>query len=733
MRFQCAFCSFVISDIPASILGRKVQCPNCGKKFVLPVNELEEGRIFGDFVLGKRLGSGSIGSVYMGRQLSLDRTVALKVLSREYTNEKGATAFLREARAAARLSHPNLVQCYAVGEEDGTCYMAMNYIRGTTVKDKMRRDGKIGIDEALHIAQQVAEALHFAWEEAELIHRDVKPDNIMIDEEGVVKLTDLGLAMQQGEWSEDMEISGSPSYMSPEQFAGEKLDTRSDIYSLGISLYQMLLGELPFDGATLTTVARQHFYEKPPQIRKKDPLISAKVANLVRKMIAKHPDDRFQTMDELLENIWELRQKTAPEKELVPGVHTISMKRLDYDLQNMTKRKRQQVKSVQAEEKKKSDALFKTVIVLIPILVAALVFMLALRIRTLQKHKETHAAVDRLFAALEAPEQYDEFRVSDQYESLKAQFSVGDGEFDRHIRNRLELYSALRRNRNLEAEIENLRSSHQRDTAPKSEVQKSIEYVRKIRELEAEVNKLENRIVVMEKLTHDTLEKNKEIQKELGEQKAAREKLQSGMQMDGRSEISVKVYSFIRQKKLDEAEKYLEILLLDYSGEDAAWIEKQRRRVSRIKKMYTRLTDAAVDLIDRDIYEGIIVHAEYGGRFTVRDVSGQVEDYEWGELSLDSILTLTSESLSGATIEDLVLDAALLVGEVEEAVERMPGDYDSKVYFKGFCDATIENMRVLAAGDRKIAIEKARILLKRFEGGQACYGLREKLKKILNR
>ena len=220
-----------------------------------------------------------------------------------------------------------------MGEDNGICYMAMTYINGETLKSRIRRTGPIPCDEALHIVQQVAEALHYAWTESHLIHRDVKPDNIMLSEDGIVKLTDLGLAMNQAEWKEGMDISGSPSYMSPEQFAGEPLDTRSDIYSLGVTLYQMLSGELPFDAETLRSIARQHFEVAVPDINKKVPGLPASVGKLIKKMMAKTPDKRFKDMEEVLGEIWQIRQITAPHQDMVPDVHTISLRRLDYDVQ----------------------------------------------------------------------------------------------------------------------------------------------------------------------------------------------------------------------------------------------------------------------------------------------------------------------------------------------------------------------------------------------------------------
>lgn len=332
MRFLCPFCNAVIT-VENSALGYRTVCSSCGKSVLVPSGEFDEGRVIGDFAIRSKLGEGSIGAVYKAYQISLERVVALKILTRKFETAKGVTEFLHEARNAARLCHTNLVQSYAVGAEDGLCYMAMTYVTGETLRARIQREGAIPCDEALHIVQQVAEALHCAWTEAGMIHRDVKPDNIMLSEHGVVKLTDLGLAMNHAEWREDMDISGSPSYMSPEQFAGEKLDTRSDIYSLGVTLYQMLCGKLPFDAETIRSIARQHFECTPPSLAEQVPGLPSRVVALVSKMMAKLPEKRFRDMDELLREIWHIRQSTAPDRTNIPDVHTISMRRLDYEVQ----------------------------------------------------------------------------------------------------------------------------------------------------------------------------------------------------------------------------------------------------------------------------------------------------------------------------------------------------------------------------------------------------------------
>lgn len=332
IRYQCPFCNFINTFGNDVLPDERTLCSSCKKPIAVP-RGIGTGIVIDDYVVEEFLGKGSIGSVYKATQLSLGRTVALKVLHNEFRDAKGLTDFLREARAAANLNHLNLVQCYAVGESDGYVFMAMNYITGLTLKERLRRDKVIQTDEALHITQQVAEGLHYAWAEAHIIHRDIKPENIILSETGLVKVTDLGLAIRPDEWKEGMEISGSPAYMSPEQFYGEKLDPRTDIYSLGVSLYQMLAGTLPFRAEDVNDLARQHIRAEAIPLSKVNRNIPAYVSALVRKMMAKYPEDRFLNMEDLLDHVWRIRQKTAPDTDLVPSIHTISVRRLDYELQ----------------------------------------------------------------------------------------------------------------------------------------------------------------------------------------------------------------------------------------------------------------------------------------------------------------------------------------------------------------------------------------------------------------
>ena len=398
LRFACPFCHFQIT-VEESDAGGRVVCPACSKTVAIPATRFDNGCIIGDFVIQSRIGAGSAGTVFLAQQISLEREVALKVLSHKNMTEKGVTTFLNEARAAAKLSHVNLVQAYAVGEDNGYSYMAMTYIKGETLKARLKREKRIPIDEALHIVQQVAEALYYAWNESRLIHRDVKPDNIMLTDDGIAKLTDLGLAMNQKDWSEDMDISGSPSYMSPEQFAGEPLDTRSDIYSLGVTLYQMITGSLPFRAVSISTLANQHFNQKPEPPEHFVPGLPATVSALIRKMMAKKPSKRFADMEELLEAIWKLRQITAPNGSLVPDVHTISIRRLNYGIQTEymnNKRRQERIRRKKAEADKPSW-FSRVMLVLIPILLIAtltMYFVFDIQRRTLER--SLFDKVDRL-------------------------------------------------------------------------------------------------------------------------------------------------------------------------------------------------------------------------------------------------------------------------------------------------------------------------------------------------
>ena len=325
MRFQCSSCGRIVAvdDIDAGIM---VQCGHCGSVVQVPPTRLSRGSVIADFIIRRAIGQGGMGTVYLSHQITLDRPAALKILAESYANNAEFVAlFIKEARAAAKLNHPHIVQAYAVGEDDGLLYFAMENIDGETMKDVLEREGVIPVDQALNIIQQIAEALNYAWIEQKLIHCDIKPDNIMLTSTGRAKLADLGLARVTGDMSDadDDEVMGTPQYISPEALTGAPMDTRSDIYSLGATFYQFVTGRLAFDGATAAEIAKKHLTEPliPPRSVNKD--IPESVSRIIMKMMAKNPSMRYQDASELIDDLRNARRGKlagpATESEILGG------------------------------------------------------------------------------------------------------------------------------------------------------------------------------------------------------------------------------------------------------------------------------------------------------------------------------------------------------------------------------------------------------------------------------
>jgi hypothetical protein len=271
----------------------------------------------GGYEVISRLGKGQMGSVYKARQVSLDRIVALKVLPTRLAGDKRyMQRFMREAKAAGRLNHPNIVTAVEFGESDGLYYYAMDYVEGVNVRDVLEEEGKLSEDEALAVTLQMARALQHAYEN-NIIHRDVKPENIMVDSEGRARLCDLGLAREaneDGALTQAGIVLGTPYYVSPEQAEGRRdLDTRSDIYSLGVTLYHMVTGQVPFRGNTGPAIMVKHITEKMPDPREFNPDLSNGTVQLIKKMTAKKREQRYQTPEELISDIERVIAGERPE------------------------------------------------------------------------------------------------------------------------------------------------------------------------------------------------------------------------------------------------------------------------------------------------------------------------------------------------------------------------------------------------------------------------------------
>ena len=272
----------------------------------MPDNEGKPTRIGGFEILG-RLGQGGMGTVYKARQVSMDRIVALKVLPPRLAKDKAfVERFVREARSAARLQHPNIVQGIDVGVAGGTYYFAMEFVDGPTVRAVLRSSGTLEEKRALEIVQGVAQALEHACKRG-IIHRDIKPDNLMLDADGTVKLADLGLA-RSVEKPTTVTVEGSqlgtPYYMAPEQIRGlPDVDSRADIYALGATLFHLVTGQFPYDGPTASAIMTRHVTDPVPSARTANPGVSRACDELIARMMAKDPADRPQTPAELLSDI----------------------------------------------------------------------------------------------------------------------------------------------------------------------------------------------------------------------------------------------------------------------------------------------------------------------------------------------------------------------------------------------------------------------------------------------
>jgi serine/threonine-protein kinase len=261
----------------------------------------------GGFEIMSRIGRGGMGAVYKARQVSMDRLVALKILPPTLAKDKEfIERFFREARALAKMNHPNIVQGIDVGVADKYYYFAMEYVDGETVQSILTRSGAIPEKQALHIAQQVAQALHHAFRNG-LVHRDIKPENIIVTSGGVAKLCDLGLAKSLAGDSSMTQTGlavGTPHYISPEQAQGEKdVDIRADIYSLGASLYHMICGQTPYAGSSAAVVMTRHLNDDVPNPRDVRPDLSPGIARLIERMMAKSREDRYQTPEALIKDI----------------------------------------------------------------------------------------------------------------------------------------------------------------------------------------------------------------------------------------------------------------------------------------------------------------------------------------------------------------------------------------------------------------------------------------------
>ena len=255
--------------------------------------------------LESKLGSGGMSTVYLARDITLERWVAVKVMHREMSDQPDQIErFRREARAVAQLSHPNVVSVIDAGEDGGHPYIVFEYVDGETLKQRIERVGPLPVDEATAYAIEIGRGLAAAHSRR-LVHRDVKPQNVLIDSEGRAKVTDFGIArsLEADGLTQTGRVLGTTDYVSPEQAMGRGVDARTDIYSLGVLLFEMLTGEVPFAAETVVGVAMKHVNEPMPDVQRRRPEISSALAAVVERSTSKDPKQRYPDMASCLADL----------------------------------------------------------------------------------------------------------------------------------------------------------------------------------------------------------------------------------------------------------------------------------------------------------------------------------------------------------------------------------------------------------------------------------------------
>jgi serine/threonine-protein kinase len=287
------------------------------------VNALDGGSSVGRYRILKFLGAGAMGEVYLAEDPQIDRKLAIKTVrlaGRPQEIEERKKRLLREARAAGRFLHPNVVTLFDAGEAEGLLYLAFEFVEGTDLAARLDSGDRLSLREALRVVRQTAEALDYAHGQG-IVHRDIKPSNILLDRAGRVKVADFGIAKMAGQSTELTmagSVMGSPQYLSPEQIRGEDLDGRSDVFSLGVVFYEILSGKRPFDGDTITTLVYQILHKEPPPVSELR-AVPPRLEELLRRMLAKDRDERLATAGEVARELAVLEAELSDETLSAPA------------------------------------------------------------------------------------------------------------------------------------------------------------------------------------------------------------------------------------------------------------------------------------------------------------------------------------------------------------------------------------------------------------------------------
>ncbi|HEV2846589.1 MAG TPA: protein kinase, partial [Thermoanaerobaculia bacterium] len=287
------------------------------------MNTLAGGHQVGRYRIERFLGAGAMGEVYLAEDPQIDRKLAIKtvrLVGRPAEIDERKKRLLREARAAGRLLHPNIVTLFDAGEAEGLLFLAFEYVEGTDLAARLEEGGRLSLRDVMRVARQAADALDFAHR-AGVVHRDIKPSNILIDRANRVKVADFGIAKMAGQSTELTmagSVMGSPQYLSPEQIRGEDLDGRSDIFSLGVVFYELLSGQRPFNGDTITTLVYQILHKEPPPVSELR-AVPPRLEELLSRMLAKDRDERVATAGEIARELGAIEMELADETLSAPA------------------------------------------------------------------------------------------------------------------------------------------------------------------------------------------------------------------------------------------------------------------------------------------------------------------------------------------------------------------------------------------------------------------------------
>ena len=339
-----------------------------------------------------RIGSGGMAEVYKAEQTSLGRLVAIKKLKAPLAeNPEMLERFFREGKSAAHLQHENIVQVYQMGEAQGEHYLVMEYVEGRDLKNVLKTSGPLPWEIACLIVRQVAQGLDFAHQRG-YIHRDIKPGNIMLSSQGEVKIMDFGIVRRvDSELTQTGSFLGTPSYMSPEQLKGEGVSPKSDLFSLGVVLYELVSGEKPFKAENEASLVQKIINQKPSSVRKHNPLVPRRVWRIIKRLLQKNPRKRFASAQELIESLDRilgkklvlnasqeiaqfLREVEAQPEDKTKPVEEISSELVQIEKKKKAIKKTKKKPKKPSPEEKELDWLVKTLLLMTVIIAIIILF-----------------------------------------------------------------------------------------------------------------------------------------------------------------------------------------------------------------------------------------------------------------------------------------------------------------------------------------------------------------------